>query len=121
MTITTDSMTAQGLRDALIEENTPVELARLVEQAARTIARLDYIHRMLDDADPDKPEWFRLKVPRGYQEQPELIIVATNLIAEERQQATLLRQLMAEIHRQRKDHGLIGDQIADDFDPTEDL
>ena len=102
------------LRAALIEDHTPVEVARLVEQAARAADRLN---RLRDLIEGDGETWAHLRFPRSATEEPTLILRIDGALSEERQQANLLRQLMSEIHRQRTAYGLISGE-EDDIDPA---
>lgn len=64
----------------------------LVEEACRLADRLEKLDGLLRG---DVDEWCRLQIPRGADEYDELVVVVNQALAEARQQANALRQIVA--------------------------
>lgn len=99
------------IRDQLGRDGEPVGTAILVRQAARVADRIERIDAVLSgDADA----WVRVGIPRSDDKRGRIVVEVRvdDLVKEERQQTALLRNLLAEIHRQRSG------QPADPPDPS---
>lgn len=87
------------------------EMRALITESARIKDRLDRLDRILGG---DEELWARLVASRGGEQILEIRI--DGALTEARQQATVFRQLLAEIARRRKE-----DSPRDDDDPLDDL
>jgi len=84
----------------------PYGITVMVKEAGRIADRLDKLAALLSG---ERKEWLSLKLGRN-----ELYEVKVdNALGEARHQATTLRGLLAEIHRQRAGFALIGDDDDD--------
>ncbi|OCB44735.1 hypothetical protein A5721_18875 [Mycobacterium vulneris] len=104
------SLAAQ-IRDQLGRAGDPVGTTILVRQAARVADRIERIDELLTG---DAKAWARVGIPRLDTDGGRVVVEVRvdDLVKEERQQTTLLRNLLAEIHRQRSG------QPADPPDPN---
>jgi hypothetical protein len=96
----------ERLTRELSRDSDPYELRLLITQAARHADRLESIHNVLTG---DRKSWMRITSQLG----DAIEVHVDDLVKEERQQTTVLRHLLAEIHRQRA--GIpMGDDDDDD-------
>ncbi|WP_330438807.1 hypothetical protein OHB44_27950 [Micromonospora sp. NBC_00821] len=85
----------------------------VLEEACRIADRLDGLHRLLDG---DAQDWLDIVDAKGNPDRQELVI--DRLLAEARQQATVLKQLVAELRQSgraegdQEQGGSILDQLA---------
>lgn len=102
---------AVQIRDQLGRAGDPVGTTILVRQAARVADRIERIDELLTG---DAKAWARVGIPRLDTDGGRIVVEVRvdDLVKEERQQTTLLRNLLAEIHRQRSG------QPPDPPDPT---
>ena len=93
------SLAAQ-IRDQLGRDGDAVGTTILVRQAARVADRIERIDELLTG---DAKAWARVGIPRLDTDGGRVTVEVRvdDLVKEERQQTTLLRNLLAEIHRQR--------------------
>lgn len=98
------------IRDELGRNGDPVGTTILVRQAARVADRIERIDELLSG---DAKAWARVGIPRLDTDGGRIVVEVhvSDLVKEERQQTTVLRNLLAEIHRQRSG------QPADPPDP----
>jgi hypothetical protein len=91
---------AVQIRDQLGRAGDPVGTTILVRQAARVADRIERIDELLTG---DAKAWARVGIPRLDTDGGRIVVEVRvdDLVKEERQQTTLLRNLLAEIHRQR--------------------
>lgn len=101
--------TGDRLRESLARDGDPYELTVLITEACRIANRLDQLDRLLSG---DAELWLHLVESRG-----DVEVRVDNALPEARQQANVLRQLLAEIKRRRGDGG----SGADEYDPLDDL
>lgn len=97
------------LWESLHDAEDAYALTALIIEAARVKDRLDAFARLLDG---DEDVWLRLVPSRGDVEVLEVRPDAA--LQESRQQATLLRQLVSEINRQKAGQG-VGEDDNDDL------
>lgn len=104
------SLSAQ-IRDQLARDGDPVGTTILIRQATRVADRIERIGEVLEG---DSTAWRRVGIPRLDTDGGRIVVEVRvdDLVKEERQQMTLLRNLLAEIHRQRSG------QPADPPDPS---
>ncbi|WP_067573682.1 hypothetical protein [Nocardia acidivorans] len=103
---------AAALLESLSEPTDSAELAALVLEAARIKGRLDRLDRLISG---DEELWARLVTARGGDDTV-LEVRIDSTLTEARQQATVFRQMLAEIVRRRgEDSGTGG------YDPLDDL
>lgn len=94
------------LYEALSDDSDPLWLDVIVVEAARIADRLSQLHELLGG---DEAVWLRLATGRD----GVLEIRVDGALQESRQQATVLRQLLAEIRR-HKAGGAVPEDPADD-------
>jgi hypothetical protein len=104
-----DRTTGDRLRESLARDGDPYELTVLITEACRIAHRLDQLDRLLSG---DAELWLYLAESRG-----DVEVRVDNALPEARQQANVLRQLLAEIKRRRGSD----DGRADEYDPLDDL
>ncbi|OIN79337.1 hypothetical protein BMG05_18285 [Mycobacterium malmoense] len=97
------------LVEELSKDDDPFALTFLIQQAG-VIA--NYLERLSELLNGDRDTWLRLELP------PKVVEVVVNKpLQEYRQQSTVLRQLLAEIYRQRAAIPVDpGDDVLDDDD-----
>ncbi|MFC9769097.1 hypothetical protein [Rhodococcus jostii] len=97
-----DTLAAAGRRlfESLHDEADPYALTVMIIEAARIKDRLDKFDRLLAG---DEDRWLRLVPSRG--EVEVLEVKADSALQESRQLAVVLRQMLAEIRRQKGDAG----------------
>jgi hypothetical protein len=93
----------ERLRTELAKDGDPYGVAVLINQAARCADRLEVLDRLLSG---DGGSWLRLDWSRVDEVSPKVVQVRVDVrvdsaVLEERQQATVLRHLLAQIHKQR--------------------
>ncbi|WP_256251199.1 hypothetical protein [Mycobacterium malmoense] len=95
--------------EELSKDDDPFALTFLIQQAG-VIA--NYLERLSELLNGDRDTWLRLELP------PKVVEVVVNKpLQEYRQQSTVLRQLLAEIYRQRAAIPVDpGDDVLDDDD-----
>lgn len=93
------------LYEALSDDSDPAWLDVIVVEAARIADRLSQLHELLAG---DEAVWLRLATGRD----GDLEIRVDGALQESRQQATVLRQLLAEIRRHKG--GAVAEDPADD-------
>lgn len=84
----------QRLSEGLSETNDPFALTILIVEAARIADRLEKLDALLSG---DRAVWARLRETR----EGDIVVTVDSALSEARQQATVLKHLLAEIHRQR--------------------
>ncbi|AYB69344.1 terminase small subunit [Mycobacterium phage Gancho] len=91
---------ADRVRSELGRDGDPVGIVLLVQQAARVAERIDRINDVLSGT---ASAWARVGIPRLDTDGGRIVVEVRvdDLVKEERQQTGLLRNLLAEIHRQR--------------------
>ncbi|MGW5377451.1 hypothetical protein ACWESM_18595 [Nocardia sp. NPDC003999] len=99
---------ARELVDSLTGPDDPPSLAVLITEAGRIVDRLDTLDRLLSG---DTDTWIRLADGRD----GAISVRVDSALTEARQQATVLRQLLAEIARRQ------GAAPDTDDDPLDDL
>ena len=88
----------------MARDGDPFSITLLIKQAARVADRLDVLDRLISGRTET---WLALDLGRvvvGEGDQPARVVVEASIdkpVLEERQQTTMLRHLLAEIHRQR--------------------
>lgn len=90
-----------ALKRQLTDKRDTVGITVLIRQAARVADRLEQIDRVLSG---DGEAWIKVAgLPRSDEKRGRIVIEARvdDLVKEERSQTTVLRSLLAEIHRQR--------------------
>ena len=102
---------SEQIRSELGRDGDPVGTTILVRQAARVADRIERIDELLSG---DAKAWARVGIPRLDTDGGRIVVEVhvSDLVKEERQQTTVLRNLLAEIHRQRSG------QPADPPDPS---
>lgn len=107
-----------ALKRQLSTERDTVGITVLIRQAARVADRLENIDRVLSG---DGDAWIRVGIPRSDEKRGRVLVEARvdDLVREERSQTTVLRSLLAEIHRQRS--GLTGGPPGPDEDDDLDV
>lgn len=90
----------ERLRAELARDGDTVGIAVLIRQAARVADRLDAIDRLLTGS---ADAWLVVSLPRSDEKRGQLVVEVRvdSLVVEERNQTTLLRHLLSEVHRQR--------------------
>lgn len=98
----TENLRTAGLQlfDSLHDDADPYSLTVMIIEAARIKDRLDKFDRLLSG---DEDRWLRLVPSRGDVEVLE--VKADSALQESRQLAVVLRQMLAEIRRQKGDAG----------------
>lgn len=106
------------MRRELARAGDTVGIEVLIRQAARVADRLENIDRVLSG---DGATWTTVGIPRSDEKRGRIVVEVRvdNLMVEERSQTTLLRHLLAEIHRQRS--GLPGGPPPPDEDDDLDV
>lgn len=84
----------QRLIEGLSREGDPYALTILIVEAARIADRLEKLDDLLSG---EQTLWARLRDNR----EGDIYVAVDNALSEARQQATVLKHLLAEIHRQR--------------------
>lgn len=93
----------ERLRAELAKDGDPYGITVLINQAARVADRLEVLDRLLSG---DDPTWLKIDGARVVEVTPKTVAVIVevrvdNPILEERQQTTVFRHLLAQIHQQR--------------------
>lgn len=102
-----------AIKRQLSTDRDSVGVTVLIRQAARVADRLENIDRVLSG---DAAVWMKVGLPRSDEKRGRVMVEVRvdDLVREERSQTTVLRSLLAEIHRQRS--GLPGDPSRPDED-----
>ena len=91
----------QQLWDSLVQDGDPHSLRALIEEACRAKDRLDRL-QLITSGDVDT--WTRVFTGEG-----ELVLKLDTAVSEQRQLATVFRQLLSEIERRRATNGTGGE------------